>query len=291
MPARILDGKRIAAEFLVGLGEQSRAVAARIGRRPHLAAVLVGDDSASRVYVRNKRQACERANVQSSAIELSAATSLQELLSRIEVMNENPEIDGILVQLPLPKGIDEKEILRAVSPEKDVDCFHPINVGLLAEDSPVFLPCTPAGVIEILRRSDIPLEGAKVVVVGRSNIVGKPLATMLIQKSVGATVTVCHTQTRDLSGEVKQADVVIAAAGRAGLITGAMLKPGTVVIDVGTNRGADGKLVGDVDFASAAEVASAITPVPGGVGPMTCAMLVRNTIEAASRRAFSLREE
>jgi methylenetetrahydrofolate dehydrogenase (NADP+)/methenyltetrahydrofolate cyclohydrolase len=291
MPARILDGKRIAAEFLVGLGEQSRAVAARIGRRPHLAAILVGDDSASRVYVRNKRQACERADVQSSAHELPAATSLQELLSRIEVMNKNPEIDGILVQLPLPKGIDEKEILRAVSPEKDVDCFHPINVGLLAEDSPVFLPCTPAGVIEILRRSDIPLEGAKVVVVGRSNIVGKPLATMLIQKCVGATVTVCHTQTRNLGGEVKQADVVIAAAGRAGLITGAMLKPGAVVIDVGTNRGADGKLVGDVDFASASEVASAITPVPGGVGPMTCAMLVRNTIEAASRRAVVHREK
>jgi methylenetetrahydrofolate dehydrogenase (NADP+)/methenyltetrahydrofolate cyclohydrolase len=287
MPARILDGKRIAAGFLAGLLDRSRSVAERIGRRPKLAAVLVGDDPASKVYVRSKSKDCELVEVDSEVIALPSTTSQSELLERLAALNNDPGVDGILVQLPLPKGIDEQTILRLVSADKDVDCFHPINVGYLAEGSPVFLPCTPAGVIEILRRSETRLEGANVVIVGRSNIVGKPLALMMIQKSVGATVTVCHTQTKDLAAEVKRADVVVAAAGKAGLITGAMIKPGAVVIDVGTNRAADGKLVGDVDFASAVEIASAITPVPGGVGPMTRAMLVRNTVEAAARRAVS----
>jgi len=284
MPARILDGKAIAAEFLGALRERSGAVAAKLGRRPHLVAVIVGDDPASRIYVRNKERACEKADVQSTLLTLPASTTETDLVERIETLNEDAEVDGILVQLPLPKGIREQTILRTVSPDKDVDCFHPLNVGLLAEGAPVFLPCTPAAVLEILRRSNVPLQGAHVVVVGRSNVVGKPLSLLLIQKDVGATVTVCHTQTKDLSAEVKRGDVVVAAAGRAGLIRGDMLKTGAVVIDVGTNRGDDGKLVGDVEFGPASEVASAITPVPGGVGPMTCALVVRNTIEAAARQ-------
>jgi len=286
MPARILDGKKIAADYLSALAERSRATAAKIGRRPHLVAVIVGDDPASKIYVRNKQRACEKADVQSTILTLPPTTAESELVGRIEMLNEDREADGILVQLPLPKGIRETEILRTVSPDKDVDCFHPLNVGLLAEGAPVFLPCTPAAVLEILRRSDVPLEGAKVVVVGRSNVVGKPLSLLLVQKEVGATVTVCHTQTRNLSEEIRRADVVVAAAGRAGLVKGEMIKPGAVVIDVGTNRSEDGRLVGDVEFGAAVGVASAITPVPGGVGPMTCALVVRNTVEAAARRPF-----
>ena len=286
MPARILDGKKIAADYLSALAERSRATAAKIGRRPHLVAVIVGDDPASKIFVRNKQRACEKADVQSTILTLPPTTAESELVGRIEMLNEDREADGILVQLPLPKGIRETEILRTVSPDKDVDCFHPLNVGLLAEGAPVFLPCTPAAVLEILRRSDVPLEGAKVVVVGRSNVVGKPLSLLLVQKEVGATVTVCHTQTRNLSEEIRRADVVVAAAGRAGLVKGEMIKPGAVVIDVGTNRSEDGLLVGDVEFDAAVGVASAITPVPGGVGPMTCALVVRNTVEAAARRPF-----
>jgi len=286
MPARILDGKKIAAEFLDALAERSRATAAKIGRRPHLVAVIVGDDPASKIYVRNKERACEKADVQSTVLKLPGTTTQDELIGRIEVLNEDPDVDGVLVQLPLPKGIQEQAILRTVSPDKDVDCFHPLNVGLLAEGAPVFLPCTPAAVLEILNRSNVPLEGAKVVVVGRSNVVGKPLSLLLVQKSVGATVTICHTQTRNLADEVRRADVVVAAAGRAGLVKGEMIKPGAVVVDVGTNRLEDGRLVGDVEFDAAVQVAAAITPVPGGVGPMTCALVVRNTVEAAARRAF-----
>jgi methylenetetrahydrofolate dehydrogenase (NADP+)/methenyltetrahydrofolate cyclohydrolase len=285
MAARVLDGKAIAADFLMALKERSASVAERLGRQPHLVAVLVGDDPASRVYVRNKERAAEKADVRSTLLTLPSSTSETDLVSRLQALNVDPKVDGVLVQLPLPKGIHEPAILRAVSPDKDVDCFHPLNVGLLAEGSPFLLPCTPAAVLEILRRSNVPLEGANVVVVGRSNIVGKPLALLLIQKEVGATVTVCHTQTRNLAEEVRRGDVVVAAAGRAGLITAEMLKPGAVVIDVGTNRGADGRLVGDVDFQAAVDVASAISPVPGGVGPMTCALVVRNTVEAAARRA------
>jgi methylenetetrahydrofolate dehydrogenase (NADP+)/methenyltetrahydrofolate cyclohydrolase len=285
MSARILDGKKIAADFLRVLAERSQTVAGKTGRKPHLVAVLVGDDPASRIYVRNKERACERAGVQSTVEVLPGSTTEPQLVRRIEELNADAGVDGILVQLPLPKGICEETILRTVSPDKDVDCFHPLNRGLLAEGAPVFLPCTPAAVLEILRQSHIPLEGANVVVVGRSNVVGKPLAVLLIQKDVGATVTICHTQTRNLSNEVRRADVVVAAAGRAGLVAAEMLKPGAVVIDVGTNRLDDGRVVGDVDFHAALEVASAITPVPGGVGPMTCAMVVRNTIEAAARTA------
>lgn len=284
MSARILDGKKIAADFLALLAERSKATAAKIGRRPHLVAIIVGDDPASAIYVRNKERACEKADVQSTVLRLPGTTTEVELVAQVESLNEDPAVDGVLVQLPLPKGIHEQAILRSVSPDKDVDCFHPLNVGLLAEGAPVFLPCTPAAVLEILRRSETPLEGAKVVVVGRSNVVGKPLSLLLVQKNVGATVTVCHTQTRNLAEEVRRADVVVAAAGRAGLVKGEMIKPGAVVIDVGTNRTDDGRLVGDVEFDEAVKVASAITPVPGGVGPMTCALVVRNTIEAAARR-------
>lgn len=286
MPARILDGKKIAAEFLGALAERSRATAAKIGRRPHLVAVIVGDDPASKIYVRNKERACEKADVQSTVLKLPGTTTQDELVGRIEMLNEDSEVDGVLVQLPLPKGIHEQAILRTVSPDKDVDCFHPLNVGLLAEGAPVFLPCTPAAVLEILKSSGVTLEGAKVVVVGRSNVVGKPLSLLLVQKDVGATVTICHTQTRNLADEVRRADVVVAAAGRAGLVKGDMIKPGAVVVDVGTNRLEDGRLVGDVEFDAAFQVAEAITPVPGGVGPMTCALVVRNTVEAAARRAF-----
>jgi methylenetetrahydrofolate dehydrogenase (NADP+)/methenyltetrahydrofolate cyclohydrolase len=249
-----------------------------------LVAVLVGDDPASKVYVRNKHRAAEACGVNSSSIELPASVSADELLQQIASLNRNDDVDGFIVQLPLPKHLDERPVLLAVAPEKDVDCFHPYNVGLLVEGHPDFSPCTPAAVLELLRRSGAKLAGADVVVVGRSNIVGKPLAIMLAQKSIGATVTLCHTQTRDLAVHTRRAEVVVAAAGKPGLITGGMLAPGAVVIDVGTNRLPDGRLLGDCDFDSVRAVARAVTPVPGGVGPMTCTMLIRNAVVAAERR-------
>ena len=285
MPARILDGKKIAADFLEVLRDRSRATAAKIGRQPHLVAVIVGDDPASKIYVRNKERACEKANVKSTVLILGGTTTESELVGEIETLNEDSEVDGVLVQLPVPKSIHEQTILRSVSPDKDVDCFHPLNVGLLAEGAGVFLPCTPAAILEILRRSEVPLEGSKVVVVGRSNVVGKPLSLMLIQKDVGL---LSPSATHRLGTSGKKFDSPISSWPQPvrGLVKGEMLKPGAVVIDVGTNRLADGRLVGDVEFAAAVEVASAITPVPGGVGPMTFALVVRNTIEAAARRPF-----
>jgi methylenetetrahydrofolate dehydrogenase (NADP+)/methenyltetrahydrofolate cyclohydrolase len=284
--ALVINGKELAKSIQ---GELSRRVhdSMILGLpQPHLVAVLVGDDPASKVYVRNKQQAAAKCHVRSTVRELPISTTQAELESLLNELNRDDDVHGILVQLPLPSGLDESRITSAIIPEKDVDCFHPMNVGLLAEGRPRMLPCTPAAVVEILWRSEYSVEGKHVVVVGRSNIVGKPLALMMLQKNMGATVTVCHTQTRNLAEHTQQADVLVAAAGRAGLITGDMLRPGVFVIDVGTNRTADGRLVGDVDFESAVTVAQAITPVPGGVGPMTCTMLVRNTIEAAAMQAF-----
>jgi methylenetetrahydrofolate dehydrogenase (NADP+) / methenyltetrahydrofolate cyclohydrolase len=281
MPARSLDGKRIAAELLAELRPQADALAA-VGPRPKLVAVLVGADPASQVYVRNKARACAAAGVLSELRTLPAEAGEAALAALVAELNSDPAFHGILVQLPLPRGWDESAAIRAIDPRKDVDCFHPENLGRLFAGDPRFLPCTPAGVLEILRRESISTAGRHAVVVGRSNIVGKPLALMLAAKGVDATVTLCHSRTIGVAAFVRSADLVVAAAGQPGLIQASMLKPGATVIDVGTNRLPDGRLVGDVDFAAAAEVAGAITPVPGGVGPMTCAMLVGNTLRAAA---------
>lgn len=281
MPARIIDGKAISAKSrdqLAGDVAEFR----RTGIIPQLAAVLVGDNPASAVYVRSKRQGCEKVGMLSSLYQLPAETTEQELLGLIDKLNQDKSVHGILVQLPLPKQIDAQKVLDAVTPLKDVDCFHPENVGLLVQGRPRFLPCTPAGVQKLLIESEVVLAGSHVVILGRSEIVGKPLANMLIQKGAGAnaTVTVCHSQTRDLPAVTRTADVLIAAIGVAEFVKPEHVKPGATVIDVGINR-VDGKLVGDVDFAGVSEIASAITPVPGGVGPMTIAMLLRNTLTAA----------
>ncbi len=259
-----------------------RAFTQASGVVPCLAAVLVGDDPASQVYVRNKRKDCEKAGIRSDLHTPSAATTTGELLVLIEQLNADPAVHGILVQLPLPKQIDEARILDAVSPLKDVDGFHAENVGLLCQGRPRYLPCTPHGVHELLMRHRIPLAGANVVVLGRSDIVGKPMAMMLMQRGAGgdATVTVCHSRTRDLPEVTRRADVLIVAIGRARFVAAAMVKPGAVVVDVGINRVESG-LVGDVDFEAVREVAGQITPVPGGIGPLTRAMLLKNTLLAA----------
>ena len=281
--ARILDGKRLAEELRSETAEQVKRFADSTGVCPHLTAVLVGADPASEVYVRNKRRACERAGLTSSLESLPASATFQELLDVVHRLNRDPRVHGILVQLPLPKDMDPIPILRAVDPKKDVDAFHPYNVGLISEGRPRFLPCTPAGIQQLLVRSGIEIAGSNVVIVGRSNLVGKPLAMMLLQKANGAdaTVTVCHSRTRELPEHVRRADVVVAAIGRPKMITADMVKPGATVIDVGINRTDQGKLVGDVDYDAVREVAGAITPVPGGVGPMTIAMLLANTLKAA----------
>jgi len=287
MPARRLDGKVLAAAMR---SEIAVSIAARVAvgkRPPGLAVVLVGDNPASHAYVRNKQKACAEVGVVSTLHHLPVDTSEAELLSLLASMNADPTLHGILVQLPLPPQIREEQVIEAVGPLKDVDCFHPENVGRLVTGNPRYLPCTPYGVIQLLRRNDIELAGKDVVVVGRSNIVGKPLALMLMQKPTSsnpagcdATVTVAHTRTPDLGGVCRRADVLIAAAGKAGLITAEMVKPGAVVVDVGTNPGPGGKLVGDV-AAGVENVASALSPVPGGVGPMTITLLLANTARAA----------
>ena len=282
MPARILDGKALAKTMQA---EIAAAVAARVAAgksRPGLATVLVGEDPASHVYVRNKRKACEQVGMVSVHHELSATTSQAELLSVIDRLNADPAVHGILVQLPLPKQIDEGHVIQSISPAKDVDAFHPETMGLLATGHPRFLPCTPHGIQQLLVRNGIPIDGAHVVIVGRSNIVGKPLAYLLMQKWAGgnATVTVAHTGTRDLPALTRSADIVVVAIGRAKFLTADMVRPGAVVVDVGMNR-VDGKLCGDVDFAAVSKVAGAITPVPGGIGPMTITMLLHNTLTAA----------
>jgi len=253
------------------------------GVRPGLAVVLAGEDPASHVYVRNKTVACAEVGIRTFDHRLPASVTQAELLALVDELNRNPEVDGILVQLPLPAGIDARQVLLAISPLKDVDGFHPENLGRLLMGEPRFVACTPLGVMRLLQESQTPLAGADAVVIGRSNIVGKPLAALLI--SADCTVTVCHSRTRDLAERVRRADVVVAALGRAETVKGDWIKPGATVIDVGTNRRADGKLVGDVAFAEAVTRARAITPVPGGVGPMTIAMLLSNTLQSAKRRA------
>lgn len=279
---KILDGKTASKQVRAEIRDQVSVFVAESGVTPHLAAVLVGDDPASAVYVRNKERACERAGIASTLHRLGADTSEAELLELVQQLNADSSVHGILVQLPLPSQIGEQRVLDAVVPEKDVDCFHPMNVGLMSQGRPRFLPCTPHGIQELLRINDIATSGLHAVVVGRSEIVGKPMASMLVQRGASAncTVTVCHSGTRDLAAVIRQADLLIVAIGKPEFVTGEMIKPGAVVVDVGINR-VDERLVGDVHFESASEVASAITPVPGGVGPMTIAMLLRNTLSAA----------
>ncbi len=281
MTARIIDGKAHAAALRAELKITADALAAR-GIRPGLAVVIVGDDPASRTYVRNKVRACEVAGVLSVERAFPHDTSEATLLAAIGALNADPVIDGILVQLPLPDHLDASRVLAAVSPHKDVDGFHVQSAGALLTGRPGFVPCTPAGIVYLLEKEAIPVAGRHAVVLGRSNIVGKPMALLLLQKD--ATVTICHSKTPDLAAQARSADILIAAVGRLNLVDAAMVKPGACVIDVGTNRTADGKLRGDVDFDSVSRVAGSITPVPGGVGPMTVAMLVANTLRAAAQR-------
>lgn len=277
MAATIIDGKALAAKKKAQVAEQT----AKLRSRPGLAVILVGDDPASRVYVTSKRRDCEECGFYSEEFALPAATGQKALLELVDTLNERPEIDGILCQLPLPKGYDydEQEVLLHIDPSKDVDAFHPANVGKIMIGDYNFLPCTPAGVMEMLEEYHIDPAGKHCVVVGRSNIVGKPQAMLLLHKH--GTVTICHSRTPDLASVTRQADILVAAVGRVNLITADMVKPGAVVIDVAMNRNTEGKLCGDVDFAPVAEIASYITPVPGGVGPMTRAMLMENTLTAA----------
>lgn len=298
MTAQILDGKGLAEIIRAEIKEDVARFVAETQVQPGLAVVLVGENPASQVYVRNKEAACVKAGMKSVMRRLPAETTTEELLALVAEMNADPTIHGILIQLPLPKGIDEQRVLDAIDPEKDVDAFHPENVGLISQGRPRFLPCTPYGVQQILVRSNIETKGKRVAILGRSDIVGKPMALLLLQKGIGAdaTVTVCHSRTENLAEILREADIVVAAIGKPEFVTGAMLKPGAVVIDVGINRvekdGVDengapikvSKLVGDVDFESAKEVASAITPVPGGVGPLTVTMLLLNALNAARRQ-------
>jgi len=280
MSARIIDGKALSARVRGEVAERVRALKAQ-GITPGLAVVLVGEDPASQVYVRNKAAACTAAGMHSRVIPLAADTPEGELLDVIEALNADSAIHGILVQLPLPGHIDTGLVIETISAAKDVDGFHVSNAGLLMTGRPLFRPCTPYGVMKMLESENVSLRGAEAVIVGASNIVGKPMAMLLL--AAGATVTLCNSKTRDLGAQTRRADVLVVATGKPGIVTGDMIKPGAVVIDVGINRLESGKLVGDVDFDSAAAVASAITPVPGGVGPMTIAMLLVNTIEAAER--------
>jgi len=280
--AKILDGKALAARIRGGLADGARALGAR-GVQPGLAVVLVGEDPASQIYVRSKTKACQEAGFRTFDHILPATTSEAELLALVAALNANREVDGILVQLPLPAGIDARRVLLTIDPAKDVDGYHPDNLGRLLMGEPRFISCTPFGVMKLIEEAGVQLRGASAVVVGRSNTVGKPMAALLI--AADATVTVCHSKTRDLAAVVAGADVLVAAIGRAQMIKGAWIKPGATVIDVGTNRLPNGKLVGDVEFAAAAERAGAISPVPGGVGPMTIAMLLANTLLSARRRA------
>ena len=284
--ARILDGKQMAQAVKSELQPHVAAFQREKGRVPGLAAVLVGENDASKRYVRNKRLACAEVGIASWLHELPATTSQKELLDLVRRLNAAPEVDGILVQLPLPPQIAEAAVIETIVPTKDVDCFSPENLGLLVAGKPRFLPCTPHGVWQILQRGNVPLDGRHVVILGRSNIVGKPLSLLLMQKhpQANATVTVCHSRSRQLMDLTRQADVLVAAMGQAELVTGDMVKAGAVVIDVGINRTAAGKLVGDVHRESVEGKADALTPVPGGVGPMTIAMLLVNTLSAAHLR-------
>jgi methylenetetrahydrofolate dehydrogenase (NADP+) / methenyltetrahydrofolate cyclohydrolase len=290
MSARILDGKALAAELRGEIAAAVAAMRAESGIVPGLGVVLVGDNPASRSYVTAKEKACAAAGIHSREIALPSGASRDSILAAVRALNTDEAIDGILVQLPLPDAAIEREVIEAVDPAKDVDGFHPVNVGRMVLGLPSLVPCTPAGVVEILHRSGAPLPGATVVVIGRSSIVGRPLSILLSQKGVDATVTLCHTRTKDLARHTREADIVIVAAGRPGTLTADMVRPGAVVVDVGVNRVPDAskatgyRLAGDVDFDAVAEKAGVLTPVPGGVGPMTIAMLLKNTLEAARRR-------
>jgi methylenetetrahydrofolate dehydrogenase (NADP+)/methenyltetrahydrofolate cyclohydrolase len=281
--AQLLDGKTVAARVRAQVATRAAAFAARVGRRPGLAVVQVGEDAASSVYVRNKRRSSLEAGIESFAHDLPAHTSATQILELVQRLNADERVDGILVQLPLPKGVDANRIMDAVDPAKDVDGFHPINTGLLAQKRPRLRPCTPFGVIRLAQEYGIELTGLRATVVGASNIVGRPMALELLLAR--ATVTVCHTGTRDLQAEVERADLVVAAVGKAGFVRGEWIRPGAAVFDVGINRIASGQLVGDVEFESAAPRAAWITPVPGGLGPMTIAMLLSNAVDAAYWRA------
>jgi methylenetetrahydrofolate dehydrogenase (NADP+)/methenyltetrahydrofolate cyclohydrolase len=279
--AMIIDGKEIAGRVRAEVKSDVERYVAEHGKAPGLATVLVGEDEASRIYVAGKQKACAEVGISSTGHELPAAATAGELRDLLVDLNESAEVDGILLQLPLPDQLDAAEMTGAINPLKDVDGLTPTNAGLLAQGSPALVPATPAGVIELLRASETPLEGAEAVIVGRSGLVGRPLVFLLLAEN--ATVTVCHSRTRDLAGACRRADVLVAAVGRPALIGPEMVKPGATVIDVGINRTDDG-LVGDVDFEAVSHVARAITPVPGGVGPMTIAMLLRNTLKAAELR-------
>jgi methylenetetrahydrofolate dehydrogenase (NADP+)/methenyltetrahydrofolate cyclohydrolase len=279
MQTRIIDGNALGARLRQDLKSRVAALAQRRGHAPGLAVIIVGDDPASRVYVRNKMRACAEVGIHSTHIELRADTPEEELLEHVARLNGNPAVDGILVQLPLPKHIGADKVLNAISPDKDVDGFHPLNAGLLATGHPRLVPCTPAGVMAMLHAEGVNPWAKHAVVVGASNIVGKPVAHLLLQK--GATVTICNSKTPDLAAHTRQGDIVVVAVGRPRMVTGAMIKPGAVVVDVGINRLPDGKLAGDCDLDSMLGKAAAVTPVPGGVGPMTITMLLANTVQAA----------
>jgi methylenetetrahydrofolate dehydrogenase (NADP+)/methenyltetrahydrofolate cyclohydrolase len=280
--AQILDGKAVAAKERARSAARAADFVSKYGRSPGLAVVKVGEDPASAVYVRNKRKACEECGIASFAHDLPVTTTREELLTLMKTLNADDRVDGILLQLPLPKGLDSTEIMDTIDPAKDVDGFHPTNTGLLAQKRPGLRPCTPWGVIRLAMDYQLELTGLRAVVVGASNIVGRPMALELLLAR--STVTVCHTGTRDLRGEVERAELVVAAVGKAAYIPGEWIREGAIVFDVGINRGADGKLCGDVEFAAAAQRAAWITPVPGGVGPMTIAMLLSNTVDAALAR-------
>ena len=280
MAARIISGAAVARQVNEEIGVRAKALKAR-GIIAGLAVVIVGENAASQVYVRNKVKTAQSLGLLSELVALPASVTQAELLSTIARLNAAPEIHGFLVQMPLPAHLDDKAVIEAIDPTKDVDGFHRENVGALVLNEPGLRPCTPSGVMRLLEAAHIPVKGAHAVIIGRSNIVGKPMAMLLLH--AGATVTICHSQTRDLPAIARQADILVAALGRARFVTGAYVKPGATVIDVGINRGEDGKLCGDVDFDSASAVAGAITPVPGGVGPMTVAMLIANAVAAAER--------
>lgn len=281
MTARIIDGKSIAKELRESLAPRVAALKEQ-GITPGLTVIVVGDDPASAIYVRNKERACVKLGMNSQVLRFPVETTQEEILNTVRLLNQDDSVHGILVQLPLPRHIDEQAVLRAIDPDKDVDGFHAMNAGRLMNGEPGFVACTPKGVMRLLEVSGVELDGKNAVVVGRSNIVGKPMALLLLQKN--CTVTIAHSHTKDLTAVTRSADILVVAVGRAGFITGDMIKPGAAVMDVGINR-VDGKVVGDVDFESAKEVASCITPVPGGVGAMTIAMLMENTVEAAENYA------
>ncbi len=278
MAATVISGKDLAKKVKDNLKSDVESLKAK-GIETCLVVIIVGDDPASRVYVNNKKKACEEIGIKSIEYALGADTSEEELLALIDKLNKDKSVNGILVQLPLPKQINEEKVIMAINPEKDVDAFHPVNVGKIMTGNPDFMPCTPAGVIKLIEETGIDIAGKECVVVGRSNIVGKPQAMLLLAKN--GTVTICHSRTKDLEEVCRRADILVVAVGKPEMIKGSAIKPGAVVIDVGTNRTETKKLVGDVEFSSAYEVASYITPVPGGVGPMTIAMLMENTVKAA----------